>query len=529
MGRRVLERLVAPIVGGVHSADPAELELAAASPRLATGLFEHGSLVRTVRRLRGGGRRGGAGRTTGASAGTRVHALAPTMAALPAALSEEPLAAGGIVRTGVEVTGLDREGEPWRVRTARGERLEADRLVLACPPDTARALLAVAAPEIAEAIPETPSAAVRLVALVLDAPALDSHPSGTGALVAPGTPGIRAKALTHASAKWEHVERAAREALPSAASPHLVRLSYGRPGEQPPGREEIVDLALADASAILGTPLTRSRLADWAVIDWDRAMRRPRPGHRAALDALASLLEARDDLELVGSWRAGTGLDAIVRADDALAARCAGPADHPDLSHRSHGRNPTMNDAAASTPEEIAQTTRYTSYTVFRRLSGLTEDGEFTAAQVAEALAQTIPLIESASDGGVEILGFYDVSGFRAEDDLMLWLAAEDPEAAQRGLREFERSLVGTWSHREWASVGVHRMAEFAKGHVPSFMVPSFERKQWITVYPFVRSYEWYLRARRGAQPHGARARPAGPRLPAGQRQHRRGLRARRL
>lgn len=152
-----------------------------------------------------------------------------------------------------------------------------------------------------------------------------------------------------------------------------------------------------------------------------------------------------------------------------------------------------MNDAAASTPEEIAQTTRYTSYTVFRRLSGLTEDGELTAAQVAEALAQTVPLIESASDGGVEILGFYDVSGFRAEDDLMLWLAAEDPEALQRGLREFERSLVGTWLHREWASVGVHRMAEFAKGHVPSFMVPGFERKQWITVYPFVRSYEWYL------------------------------------
>jgi chlorite dismutase len=152
-----------------------------------------------------------------------------------------------------------------------------------------------------------------------------------------------------------------------------------------------------------------------------------------------------------------------------------------------------MNDAAASTPEEIAQTTRYTSYTVFRRLSGLTEDGELTTAQVAEALTQTVPLIESASDGGVEILGFYDVSGFRSEDDLMLWLAAEDPEALQRGLREFERSLAGTWLHREWASVGVHRMAEFAKGHVPSFMVPGFERKQWITVYPFVRSYEWYL------------------------------------
>ena len=147
-------------------------------------------------------------------------------------------------------------------------------------------------------------------------------------------------------------------------------------------------------------------------------------------------------------------------------------------------------DATAQSPEDIARTTRYTSYTVFRRLSGLTEDGELTIAQITAALEDVTGLITAE---GVEILGFYDVSGFRAEDDLMLWLAADEPEALQRGLREFERSLPGTWLHREWAAMGVHRMAEFAKGHVPSFMVPSFERKQWITVYPFVRSYEWYL------------------------------------
>ena len=155
--------------------------------------------------------------------------------------------------------------------------------------------------------------------------------------------------------------------------------------------------------------------------------------------------------------------------------------------------NDTPAHGTAQSPEDIAQTTRYTSYTVFRRLSGLAEDGELTTAQITSALEDATGLIESASEGGVEILGFYDVSGFRAEDDLMLWLAADEPEALQRGLREFERSLPGTWLHREWAAMGVHRMAEFAKGHVPSFMVPSFERKQWITVYPFVRSYEWYL------------------------------------
>src|SRR5690625_6592470 len=69
--------------------------------------------------------------------------------------------------------------------------------------------------------------------------------------------------------------------------------------------------------------------------------------------------------------------------------------------------------------EAVAQTTRYTSYTVFRRLSGLTEDGEVTTEQIEQSLTDTVRLMESASESGVEVLGFYDVSGFRAEDDLM--------------------------------------------------------------------------------------------------------------
>ncbi|MGO2312124.1 MAG: protoporphyrinogen/coproporphyrinogen oxidase [Brachybacterium tyrofermentans] len=342
LGAAVLERLVAPVVGGVHSADPATLEFAAASPQLSAGLAEHGSLVAAVRQLRG--------RSTG-TAGTRVHTLAPSLAALPAILQEQFLAAGGIVRTSVEATAVHHDAPGWRVRTASGETLEADHLVLACPPDTAHDLLTAGLGEqsgdptgqqpegptgqprdttgtvarIASAIPQTPSAPVRLVVLVLDAPALDSFPSGTGALVAPGTAGVRAKALTHASAKWAHVQHAAREAFPSAESPHVVRLSFGRPGEELPDPAGIVDLALADASRILGAALSREQLLAAHVIDWERAMRQPRPGHRAALDALTAVLGEEPSLELVGSWRAGTGIDAIVRAD-------AAPAPEPDAT-----------------------------------------------------------------------------------------------------------------------------------------------------------------------------------------------------
>jgi chlorite dismutase len=40
--------------------------------------------------------------------------------------------------------------------------------------------------------------------------------------------------------------------------------------------------------------------------------------------------------------------------------------------------------------------------------------------------------------------------------------------------------------------MGTHRPAEFSRDHVPSFMRGT-DARDWLCVYPFVRSYEWYL------------------------------------
>ena len=343
MGRRVVDRLVAPLVGGVHSADPYSLELASTLPRLPDAVRENGSLAAAVRSLRPA-----TARSSHCGAGTAVRALTPTMAELPRALEAQLRSHGGEVLTGTRALAVARKDDgTWQVTafgTDRGAstsgaatsgadgtevHLEAEHLVLACPPDVAATLLEQALPTLARAIPSAPAVPVRLVALVLEAPALDSSPSGTGALVAAGTPGVRAKALTHATAKWEHVRRA-------AGGLHVVRLSYGRPGEElpeddshgPDGTEgTIIDLALADASTILRTPLDRSQLRAARVITWQRAMRRPGPGHREALDAITELLAQEPSLELVGAWRAGTGIEAIVRAD-ARAMTTPDPSTH---------------------------------------------------------------------------------------------------------------------------------------------------------------------------------------------------------
>ena len=100
------------------------------------------------------------------------------------------------------------------------------------------------------------------------------------------------------------------------------------------------------------------------------------------------------------------------------------------------------------------------------------------------------PAIAAVEGAGVSIRGFYDVSSLRADADLMIWLHGGAPETLQWALRELRRGmpeLLPTWN-----AMGVHRDAEFTANHLPAFMRGK-EPEQWLTVYPFVRSYDWYL------------------------------------
>ena len=92
----------------------------------------------------------------------------------------------------------------------------------------------------------------------------------------------------------------------------------------------------------------------------------------------------------------------------------------------------------------------------------------------------------------VVVRGFYDVSAVKADSDLMIWLHGEVPEDIQAGYRELVRTNLLKNLLSTWNALGMHREAEFAKDHSPAFMRGK-EPETWLTVYPFVRSYEWYL------------------------------------
>ena len=93
---------------------------------------------------------------------------------------------------------------------------------------------------------------------------------------------------------------------------------------------------------------------------------------------------------------------------------------------------------------------------------------------------------------GVAVRGTYDLAGLRADADLMVWWHADTIEQLQAAYAKLRRTAVGRELQPVWSQAALHRPAEFNKRHLPAFLADE-EPRPFVCVYPFVRSYEWYL------------------------------------
>ena len=323
MGSRVLERLVSPVVGGVHSADPGLLDVDMVAPGLRAGLRKHGSLAAAVLAQRRAGTAAAQQARPGqpapaqpaqpgkpAKAGSAVAGIEGGMHILVDALVADLQRLGVTLLPGTAATAVARTRDGWRVEAA-GTSYGGALLVMAVDGPAAVELLEGAVPAIAGKKPAS-GPDVKLVTLVLDKPDLDRRPRGTGILVAPQTPGIQAKALTHATGKWDW--------LAAAAGPgrHVVRLSYGRVDGAsahpagPQADEELFAAAVRDASALLNVRITREDVQGWDVVRWRGALPFAAVGHRARAAEIRRACTAAGGLAVVGGWVAGNGLAAVV-------------------------------------------------------------------------------------------------------------------------------------------------------------------------------------------------------------------------
>ncbi len=128
-------------------------------------------------------------------------------------------------------------------------------------------------------------------------------------------------------------------------------------------------------------------------------------------------------------------------------------------------------------------------FTLFSVLDGLLHAPDEELADVVEHFDAAVAEL---SDHDVTLRGIYDVSGLRADGTVMLWLHGPVLEDLQLALRELRATELLAETTLTWSAAGVHRDAEFNKRHVPGFLRGERPR-DWLTVYPFVRSYEWYL------------------------------------
>ncbi|MFC3997808.1 hydrogen peroxide-dependent heme synthase [Nocardiopsis sediminis] len=136
-------------------------------------------------------------------------------------------------------------------------------------------------------------------------------------------------------------------------------------------------------------------------------------------------------------------------------------------------------------PEELNKLIRYTMWSVF-------SSGDLAGLDRAAAGGELTALLDGAAQKGVTTRGTYDLQGFRADADLMFWWIADTPEQLQEVYAGFRRTALGRAATPVWSVMGLHRPAEFNRGHVPAFLAGE-EPREHICVYPFVRSLEWYL------------------------------------
>ncbi|HEX5534386.1 MAG TPA: hydrogen peroxide-dependent heme synthase [Actinomycetales bacterium] len=168
-----------------------------------------------------------------------------------------------------------------------------------------------------------------------------------------------------------------------------------------------------------------------------------------------------------------------------------------------------MTDASARparvNPREINETIRYAMWSVFAVKDTVDAGGDREAmvAEVQDLLADL-----AAKD--LVVRGFYDVAGLRADADFMVWWHAPQVETVQEAYRRLRRTALGRQLVPVWSVAALHRPAEFNKGHIPAFMAGE-QPRSYICVYPFVRSYEWYLlpdeERRKMLADHGMQAR----------------------
>jgi oxygen-dependent protoporphyrinogen oxidase len=293
LGKPFLDKLVAPVIGGVHASDPMKLELRVVAPGLLEAAAEAGSLVAGVAALR----------SRAAAPGAAVAGFIGGMHLLVEKLAEDLTLRGVEIRLNSPVTAVRANRESFEVVVPGSAALLSSRLVIAVPPHVASEIL-TSHPSLAGALAEIEAVDVAIVALAIENTNLATQPLGSGVLVTEGERGISAKASTHSTAKWQWLK----DKFPSQID--VIRVSYGRDGVIPVAHSDLVSTALSDVETLYG--LEGSNLVAAESVVWSKSLIQSRPGHQDLLRRIQAQVSKMPGLAIVGAALGGNGITGII-------------------------------------------------------------------------------------------------------------------------------------------------------------------------------------------------------------------------
>ena len=290
-GYQVADRLVDPLVGGIHAGWTGELSAGEVVPQLAAAARHHRSLLLGLR--------------ASPSSGPPAPAFLTPRFGL-SSLVEKLVAALSGAGTRFETARIDSvapDGDGVRLEPV-GQRYDA--MVIAVPAHLAADLVGDP-PD--SALRHIPTASVALATISLPGAQL---PEGFNGFLASRDQGLMMTACSFASNKWPHWTEPGRP---------LVRLSCGRFGDDRPDHlddDALIQRLAEELSTCLGTQL---RVGSARVSRWPDAFPQYRVGHTHALaDSVSQLHGRMPTVHLAGASYAGSGIPACIRSGRRAAA-----------------------------------------------------------------------------------------------------------------------------------------------------------------------------------------------------------------
>ena len=310
LGREVLERVAQPLAGGIYTADPKRLSMAATMPRFVEMERRHGSVIKGMR----------ASESAQASRKSEIsgarwslfQSFRNGMATLPETLA---VRLGGSIRKGAEVIGMSRNGDEWQLALADGESIDAHAVICAAPAYATARIIAAIAPTAAKTLAAISYASAATVNLAFRESDFDGPPRAFG-FVVPAIEHRRIIAGSFSSFKFEG--RAPAGAI-------LARAFVG--GEMsremmPLSDDDMIAAVRDEFRALLGVNAAPG-IAE--VRRWPNSMPQYEVGHLARVAEIERAVAAIPSFAIAGAAYRGVGIPDCVRsgedAADAIFAR----------------------------------------------------------------------------------------------------------------------------------------------------------------------------------------------------------------